>query len=1149
MTRHSNRRSLLNHLVSNAWRLAALLGVPLTVALCLIGVTVASAAPAITNLSLRGMQAGGATTLVIDGTDLEADPQIVLSVPIAKQELKQPATATHVEIEVTLDAAIAPGIYQLRVANKHGISGGVAVGIDSLPQRPFAADAGALPVALHGALSGGTIQRTSFEGKAGQQIVVDVEAHRLGSKLNPVVRLSDPRNVQIAWSQMVSSIAGDARVVAKLAVDGRYTVELHDALYRGAEPGYFRMKIGDLQFADMVFPLGGQRGSKGSFELVGANLPAGTKIDADLTGAALGVAANWPTMGKFTGGRPQIVVGDAPEIMEQVLTGGAPSPQAVPVPAAIDGRVSATREEDRYLLAVTPGQTLRFDMLAARAGSPVDGVLSIRKESGEQLAASDDRPNTTDPGLDFKVPDGVDKIIVAVKDLLDRGGPQFIYRLEVASADTPDFRLELFEDRHQTPRGGAELIRVRAERAGYNGPIKLSVAGLPPGVTVANDEIPAGATDTLLSVLGNEAMIGHAIVNITGANADGGPAKVRPALSAATDATRSQPWLRNEVAMAVTPPAPISIAWDAAPTLALPLGGSLPAQLKVTRSPLASGAVRIRLITSQIQPRKEVTVKDNQKKMVDDVERTLRIDGSPMVAPNASTSDVKVIVPADLPGIPYDVAFKAELLAGDKKTVVASAVTPARRLTTVQPLVVALAGEPKVEAKAGSGETGQLKGSIQRIGDFSHPVTVTLAGLPSDFVAPAVEVAADKSEFSLPVSFAFNSQQGDLTGVSLVATAQPSPGSTVRSNAIPVAVKVVAGGPPPALYRIFEDEPHIANLLNEGGGKLTLETLDRYSGSTAIRVTPDQKFRAKMPGLGVKIAEKPGEGEYRYLRYAWKKEGGGSVLLQLNANGAWGPPRGQGKPGYRYEAGPTPNPLNAEALKVSDRLPYGWTVVTRDLFADFGAFQLDGLALTPADGEAALFDHVYLARSEDDFKDCPAPLPAEAPLAIFEDQPEFVTNLNQGMGTATLITDDKLSGGAAVKVTPDQRYSPSLPGLGVKIRKEPKAGEYRYIQYAWKKRGGERVCLQLNHDGMWGPNRTPAKFRYDTGPAAGETYDASVRVADKLPAEWIVVTRDLYADNGEFTLNGIALSAVDGEFALFDHIYLGRTLRDFDLAP
>ena len=50
-----------------------------------------------------------------------------------------------------------------------------------------------------------------------------------------------------------------------------------------------------------------------------------------------------------------------------------------------------------------------------------------------------------------------------------------------------------------------------------------------------------------------------------------------------------------------------------------------------------------------------------------------------------------------------------------------------------------------------------------------------------------------------------------------------------------------------------------------------------------------------------------------------------------------------------------------------------------------------------------------------------------------------------------------------------------------------------------------------------------------------------------MPAEFTVVTRDLFADFGEFTLTGLALSPVDGEFALFDHIYLGTPPEDFEL--
>ncbi|MGH7192722.1 MAG: hypothetical protein ACREJM_04210, partial [Candidatus Saccharimonadales bacterium] len=287
--------------------------------------------------------------------------------------------------------------------------------------------------------------------------------------------------------------------------------------------------------------------------------------------------------------------------------------------------------------------------------------------------------------------------------------------------------------------------------------------------------------------------------------------------------------------------------------------------------------------------------------------------------------------------------------------------------------------------------------------------------------------------------------------------------------------------------------------------------------------------------------------EYRYLRFAWKKRGGGNILLQMAANGAFGPQRGAAGPAYRYEAGPNANPFNAAAVKIDDKLPADLTVVTRDLFADFGAFRLDGLALTASDGEAALFDQIYLARTADDFKGCPQPAPGQPPLAVFDDQPEFVANLTQGGGAATLATDEKYSGAASVKVTPDQRFNPALPGLGVKVREKPGAGEYRYLQFAWKKQGGQRICLQLNHDGQWGPQAGQAgKFRYDAGPGEGESYGAALRLDQNLPASFVLVTRDLFADFGEFTLTGLALSPQDGDFALFDHIYLGREPRDFE---
>ena len=44
-----------------------------------------------------------------------------------------------------------------------------------------------LPVALHGTLAGSQVREVTFPGKAGQEIICEVEAQRLESKVRPVL--------------------------------------------------------------------------------------------------------------------------------------------------------------------------------------------------------------------------------------------------------------------------------------------------------------------------------------------------------------------------------------------------------------------------------------------------------------------------------------------------------------------------------------------------------------------------------------------------------------------------------------------------------------------------------------------------------------------------------------------------------------------------------------------------------------------------------------------------------------------------------------------------------------------------------------------------------------------------------------------------
>lgn len=1117
---------------------------------CLVALLVPSlalAAPQITALSLHGLQTGATTTLTVDGADLLPEPRLILSVPVASQIVRPGATATRLQLDVTLGPEVPPGIYLLRLATPHGISNGVAVGIDALPQQPVAPQITALPVALHGSLAGSSIVQTSFAGKKGQHVVLEIEARRLGAAIDPLIELLDPRGIQIGLSRQPVPLSGDARLELQLPRDGTYTAVVHDTIYRAGAPGFFRLKVGDIHYADLAYPLGGRRGSTVTVGLIG-NLPGGTPgVPADLTAALADVSASWakhPAKGTLTGPAPRVTVSDFLEVLETPVSGG--TPQEVTVPAVINGRLSTPREEDTYKLRVSPGMALRFDVQASRLGSPLDGVLTLTNEAGAVLANSDDRPNTTDPGFDFTVPAGMSAVRVKLTDLHGRGGPDFVYRIVVKPVNHPDFNLTVAEERQHVPQNGAAVLVVKAARAGYNGPIKLTIPGLPAGVTLSDDEIPTGVSEVLLSfAAAPEAKLSQGVVHIIGTAVDL-PELRRTAMLPESPLTARQPWLGAEFAFAVIGTLPGAIAWESTePTL--PVGSAYEARVKLTRGPALSGPVRLVLLTSQIVPPAPPNNKDPK---LDPVNRSLRFEGTPMVSAGQSAGTGRIVVPADLPAIPYDLAIRAEFLSADGKTVLASAVTPSRRLRPSQPFRLKLNGEAVVEAKAGAGPTGKLIGTVVRAPGFTKPVTVTLAGLPPQLPPPAVLVPSNQSEFELPIAFPYGTKPGPVQSVQLVATIEVEQ-KVVRSASIPLKLTVVPGEPPPpppALLRLFEDEPTFPALFNsDAKSQARLDTIDRYSGSAALSVTGVERSRQQVPGWSYRITEKPGNGEYRYLRFAWKRRGrGNNLLLQLGANGSFGPQRGSPGPSFRYEVG-ADNAFNLAAVLVGRPLPRDWTVVTRDLFADFGAFTLTGLGLTVGTGEGWL-DHVYLARTLDDFKGCPPPLPAEPPLAVFEDQPEFIAKLTEGGGTATLETAEKYSGTASVKVTPDQRYNPMLPGLGVRIRENPGAGEYRYLRFAWKKKGGTAICFQLNHDGQWGPQPDkPAKFRYHAGPGP-ECYGASLQLDAKLPASFVLVTRDLFADFGEFTLTGIALSPVDGEYALFDHIYLGKTPRDFEKA-
>jgi hypothetical protein len=929
----------------------------------------AFAAPTITSVMPRGLQIGGTTTLTITGAELSGEVQIVSELKLASQKVKPGAKPSRLEIEVTLDDQASPGIYAFRVADENGISGPALLGVDRLPERAFGSSPGELPAALSGNVGGAQVLTTKLTGKKGQRLVLDVEAARLGSNLKPVVRLYDARGTQIAWSPPRPIIGGDARVETTLPADAEYTIELHDELFRPAGSGFFRFKLGDLQYADLALPLAATAGTKQAIQFASTSLAEAAELDAGSIVIPGEVAAPVPANEHFTGAAPRVEISDFPELVEATTTDGA-AQELPPAPVGISGRLSAAGEEDRYTIAVKPGQKLRFDVSARQFGSPLDGVLSIKKEDGSQVASGDDRPGSSDPLVDFTVPKGVSKLQIALKDLLDRGGDEFVYRIAVQDRSRPQFSLSLSADSVRVPAGGAQVVPIQVTRTNYNGPIEIGLSDPIVELTLQGTTIPPGATIGLLTLSAQNVSPLARLTRLVGRAVEADPAVLRAAEGPEVPGSRYQPRIRSEIGIAITPPAPIGLAWLPGDNDQLFLGGKMAARLQLTRSDDAKGKIRLKLISSYPTPTKTIKQGRQPERVVEDPDRTLRLEGDTTFGPDQKDVTVQILVPSDLPKQTWDLVFVAELLSADGKRVLTSLASPVRTFSPVSPFTLALSGEAKAEGKAGAGEPGKLTGTISRSPGYKQPIIVTLENLPKGVAAPTVYLSPDKSEFELPLTFAYASKPGELKGAKVVGLSAPAESKSVKSNAVDVAINIVPGEKPAAEppKEIFEEDENFITQLTEGGGRAIPDQRDQYSGKYSLRVTPDQKFNPKLPGLEAKIRENPGPGEYRYITFAWKKAQGASICLQLAHDGKFGPAKGAGRDGakFRYHAGPGGECFGA-SLQVSDKIPAGFELVTRDLFADFGEFTLTGLAFSPVDGQSALFDHIYLGRTLEDF--------------------------------------------------------------------------------------------------------------------------------------------------------------------------------------
>lgn len=495
--------------------------------------------------------------------------------------------AEQVELTIVLDPEAAAGDRELRLMTAGGLSNPLCFQVGRLaevreeevaaPGQVGEVSVG-LPVVLNGQIRPGETDRYRLWARAGQQLVVRVQARRLIPYLadavpgwfQAVVALRDPEGREVVYADDYR-FDPDPALCYQVAREGHYTLEIRDAIYRGREDFVYRVTVGEVPLVTSIFPLGGRAGTATRVALTGWNLPV---HEATLDTAPEGerqrpIVGNWEPRSY---GTLSYVVDAWPETTEVEPNDAENAAQRVSPPLVINGRIGKPGDVDVYEFTGQTGEDLVAEVWARRLASPLDAALRLVTAGGDLVGANDDHDDPemallthqADPYLRIKLPaDGVYRLYLY--DTQRQGGGDFGYRLYLRPP-RPDFALRVTPSSLSMPARRPATATIRAlRRDGFDGEIEIALQEAPPGFTLNTARIPAGKDSVAVTLTPpRDAAPQIARVRLEGRAEIGGVRVIRPVTPAEEKMQAFAYWHlvpQQELLLAVTGARPIPVIW------------------------------------------------------------------------------------------------------------------------------------------------------------------------------------------------------------------------------------------------------------------------------------------------------------------------------------------------------------------------------------------------------------------------------------------------------------------------------------------------------------------------------------------------------------------------------------------------------------
>lgn len=387
------------------------------------------------SVSPTGIARGEKAMLTLDGARLAGATRVFFDERAITGRVlpaADPKNMDQVRVEAAVGSEARIGVHRLFLQTPLGTTGSVPFAVGDWPETkeaepndtPATAQALTLPSTVVGAIDKpGDVDYFRFQARTGQELVFQVVAAALRSRLDAVLTLTDATGRVLAEGNSTGS-RPDLLLGHRFTSTGTCILQLRDFENGGGIEFHYRLNIGEFPIVTTVFPLGVRSGTatevaltgfnlgpKNSVRVIAPSITDGAEVTADRAKQQTSGSPHHPLIPSRSVepsphqsiplpdqwlASPRLAVGEDPEVTEAEPNDDAANAQRVTVPVTINGRIAGSRagapDADEFCLAARRGQRLVLEVAARHLGSPLDSFLEVLDTGGRPIERATLRP-------------------------------------------------------------------------------------------------------------------------------------------------------------------------------------------------------------------------------------------------------------------------------------------------------------------------------------------------------------------------------------------------------------------------------------------------------------------------------------------------------------------------------------------------------------------------------------------------------------------------------------------------------------------------------------------------------------------------------------------------------------------------------------